>query len=286
MKICSITGRADGAGGAQQQDRRRDPHDRAAHSFDDAMRRGWILTNPARIAHTPKRRPLSATRRVWNASQLGTSSPTTVSTRYHAAIWLTRPIPGWARRNTRPPLGRRGLRRAGYEWAFASWYQSDTNSTTRQISHTRRAINLRPTHYRRPPLLATAASRNPSSTATISTVMSSPPRRRPTHPQLLSDAFQKLVHRSGLPRVRFHDLRHAHATLLLKAGVPIKVVSERLGHSARLPRWRPTDTSLPACNDSIPTFADILATCGNIPTSTQFEVTSRPATKRYQRHVP
>jgi integrase len=44
-------------------------------------------------------------------------------------------------------------------------------------------------------------------------------------------AFQTLVHRSGLPRLRFHDLRHTHATLLLKAGVPIKVVSERLGHS-------------------------------------------------------
>ena len=36
---------------------------------------------------------------------------------------------------------------------------------------------------------------------------------------------------SGLPRIRLHDLRHTHATLLLKAGVPIKVVSERLGHS-------------------------------------------------------
>ena len=39
------------------------------------------------------------------------------------------------------------------------------------------------------------------------------------------------LHSSGLPRIRFHDLRHTHATLLLKAGVPIKVVSERLGHS-------------------------------------------------------
>lgn len=36
---------------------------------------------------------------------------------------------------------------------------------------------------------------------------------------------------SGLPYIRLHDLRHTHATLLLKAGVPIKVVSERLGHS-------------------------------------------------------
>ena len=47
----------------------------------------------------------------------------------------------------------------------------------------------------------------------------------------MSDAFKKLVKHSGLPRIRFHDLRHTHATLLLKAGVPIKVVSERLGHS-------------------------------------------------------
>jgi integrase len=53
----------------------------------------------------------------------------------------------------------------------------------------------------------------------------------PTHPQVRSDAFKKLVARSELPRIRLHDLRHTHATLLLKAGVPIKVVSERLGHS-------------------------------------------------------
>jgi integrase len=31
--------------------------------------------------------------------------------------------------------------------------------------------------------------------------------------------------------VRFHDLRHAHATLMLRAGVPLKVASGRLGHS-------------------------------------------------------
>jgi integrase len=51
------------------------------------------------------------------------------------------------------------------------------------------------------------------------------------HPQVLSDAFKKLVARSGLPRIRLHDLRRTNATLLLKAGVPIKVVSERLGHA-------------------------------------------------------
>ena len=34
-----------------------------------------------------------------------------------------------------------------------------------------------------------------------------------------------------MPAIRFHDLRHTHATLLIAAGVPVKVVSERLGHA-------------------------------------------------------
>jgi integrase len=35
-----------------------------------------------------------------------------------------------------------------------------------------------------------------------------------------------------LPLIRLHDLRHTHATLLLADGVPVKVVSERLGHAS------------------------------------------------------
>lgn len=48
---------------------------------------------------------------------------------------------------------------------------------------------------------------------------------------MLSQSFERVARDAGLPRIRFHDLRHTHATLLLKAGVPLKVVSERLGHS-------------------------------------------------------
>ena len=36
---------------------------------------------------------------------------------------------------------------------------------------------------------------------------------------------------AGLPRIRLHDLRHTYATLALRAGVPAKIVSERLGHA-------------------------------------------------------
>jgi integrase len=35
----------------------------------------------------------------------------------------------------------------------------------------------------------------------------------------------------SLPRIRFHDLRHAHATHMLSSGVHPKIASERLGHS-------------------------------------------------------
>jgi integrase len=55
----------------------------------------------------------------------------------------------------------------------------------------------------------------------------------PWPPDMLSTAFAAFVARSdALPHVRFHDLRHTHATQLLRAGVHPKVVSERLGHSA------------------------------------------------------
>jgi integrase len=54
----------------------------------------------------------------------------------------------------------------------------------------------------------------------------------PLHPDYFSQAFERLVAKMDLPRIRLHDLRHTHATLLLKEGVPPKVVSERLGHSS------------------------------------------------------
>ena len=44
--------------------------------------------------------------------------------------------------------------------------------------------------------------------------------------------YLALLDKANLPRVRFHDLRHSHATLLLVQNVHPKIVSERLGHSA------------------------------------------------------
>ncbi|HZH59121.1 MAG TPA: site-specific integrase [Metabacillus sp.] len=53
----------------------------------------------------------------------------------------------------------------------------------------------------------------------------------PIQPAELSRSFHKIIKSAGLPDIRFHDLRHTHATLMLQQGVHPKVVSECLDHS-------------------------------------------------------
>ena len=50
-------------------------------------------------------------------------------------------------------------------------------------------------------------------------------------PNSVTHDFKKIVKQLGLDDVRFHDLRHTHATVLLLQKVHPKVVQERLGHS-------------------------------------------------------
>ena len=60
------------------------------------------------------------------------------------------------------------------------------------------------------------------------------PSARGTHQHasnLLRRSFHPALERAGLPKMRFHDLRHTAATLWLQAGLHPKAVSERLGHS-------------------------------------------------------
>ncbi|MEV0387905.1 site-specific integrase [Nonomuraea sp. NPDC050643] len=53
---------------------------------------------------------------------------------------------------------------------------------------------------------------------------------RPLDPARLSDHFEWLIRRSGLPPVRLHDLRHCAATIMLASGADMKDVSATLGH--------------------------------------------------------
>jgi len=53
----------------------------------------------------------------------------------------------------------------------------------------------------------------------------------PLHGSNVTLAFQRILATAGLPKQRFHDLRHACASLLLAQGVHPRVVMETLGHS-------------------------------------------------------
>ena len=58
------------------------------------------------------------------------------------------------------------------------------------------------------------------------------PDGRPIRPDSVTQAFRRIAGQAGLGRVRLHDLRHTHATLLMKLNVNPKIVSDRLGHSS------------------------------------------------------
>ena len=57
------------------------------------------------------------------------------------------------------------------------------------------------------------------------------PLGTPIDPSNLRRAWERIVRSAGLAHLRFHDLRHIHATLMLMGGVHPKVVAERLGHA-------------------------------------------------------
>jgi integrase len=57
------------------------------------------------------------------------------------------------------------------------------------------------------------------------------PDGAPVNPTNFSTRFRTMLRKCGLRRIRFHDLRHSCASLMLNAGVPMKVASQILGHS-------------------------------------------------------
>lgn len=55
---------------------------------------------------------------------------------------------------------------------------------------------------------------------------------RPLHSNVVLRTFTRLARASGLPVIRVHDLRHSYASAALSAGVGLKVMEERLGHTS------------------------------------------------------
>jgi integrase len=58
------------------------------------------------------------------------------------------------------------------------------------------------------------------------------PDGRPIHPDTITEWFTRLRRQAELRPIRLHDVRHSYAPAAVRAGVPVKVVSELLGHSS------------------------------------------------------
>ena len=71
----------------------------------------------------------------------------------------------------------------------------------------------------------------------------------PQDPRDLLAAFKSILAHAGLPDIRFHDLRHTAASLMLQQGIYPKVVQERLGHSK-------INITLDICSQVLPSLQD------------------------------
>jgi integrase len=205
-----------------------------------AVRWRYLSRNPAADATPPKLKSVKArsrSRTVWSPEQLGTFLASVRGDRLRAAWEL---------------VSTTGLRRG--ELLGLRWRAIDFNSGTLQIAQTAVVVNYR---------LVISEAKTEAGERCITVdketleilrehkklqleerfafgtadridgdgLVFTLPDGRPIHPQRFSAWFEQLSRRAGLPRIRLHDVRHSYASVLLEAGVPMKVVSERLGHA-------------------------------------------------------
>ena len=73
---------------------------------------------------------------------------------------------------------------------------------------------------------------SPGTTMTVDDLVFGDVYGGPLSPSTVSHAFRDICKKTAIRGIRFHDLRHTHATMLMKQGINPKVVQERLGHSS------------------------------------------------------
>ena len=202
-----------------------------ANALDLAIDRELLDTNPAHRARPPRPDTRSTVPAIWTAAQLAAYLHRVSHHRLFPALHL---------------VAHTGLRRG--EVAGLNWGDLDTGAAAISITRTRQATAGRTIEA--PVKTRTSRRRVDLDTGTLDVLnrwrqhlvdegahldTATPMFLNQNHvavsPESISQLFTRTVANTDLPRIRFHDLRHTHASLLVAAGVPIKVVSERLGHA-------------------------------------------------------
>lgn len=228
-------------------------------ALGDAERQGLVARNVAALMDPPcsGRAPEQT---CWNQHELRTFLQAAARHRLAPALWLTATT-GMRRGEV---LGLRwsdidldALRLSVQQSVTCTGYQVHTTPTKTRTS--RRTIDLDAT------TVAVMIDWRATQTCELGgygrdRVVFTRPNGEPIHPHVLSQTFERVLTAAGLPRIRLHDLRHTHASLLLQAGVPIKVVSERLGHASPAFTMATYQHVLPGMQrDAADTFARLVA---------------------------
>lgn len=204
-------------------------------ALNDALRRGLVTRNVAVVARAPRQRSLQRTEGTsLTEDELRQLMRTAAGHRLFPLYWLTA-MTGMRRNEVLglrwPDIDfkkkrlhlNRGLVAVGYE----------VHQTRGKTKTARRTITLDDT------TLTILAGWRAFQTAEFAAVgitnrdgwVFTDGDGQPVHPHAVYEAFRRVVHNAGIPAIRFHDLRHTHGSLLIKDGIPVKVVSERLGHA-------------------------------------------------------
>jgi integrase len=197
-------------------------------ALGEAVRDGLLDENvAARSApprHDPERGPAPEALRTWDRAQAARFLELTAGRPLHE-LW-------------RVALGT-GMRRGellGLAWEDVDLKVPQVRVRT-SLTHVQGRPQLKSTKNGRGRVLALDA-------ATAAAIARRPPPRHdawplvftrpdglPWRPEMITDRWRRQWPRLDLPKLTLHSLRHCHACLLLDQGVPIKVVSERLGHA-------------------------------------------------------
>lgn len=235
-----VDGRRDGTGGLSPTSVRR-IHAMLRKALNDAVRWGLLERNVALIADPPPMRAVRAARRrsmrTWTEMQLRTFLASTEDHELHA-MWV---VAAFA-----------GLRRS--EVLGLRWSDVDLDGAVLAVRATvlpgadgyqlvedqKSAESARTIHLDRHSVAILRRQRQAVDAArsTAGVAWQDHDLVFPRvdgcwwNPPAITLAFGRAVKTADVPHIRLHDLRHTHATLLLRSGVNPKVVSERLGHSS------------------------------------------------------
>lgn len=209
-------------------------HQIIRRSLADAIERGLLARNVAVAAHAPKLRAVPAVEHeALDAEQLHAFLRAAAGHRHFAILWLA------------AFTGMRRSELVGLQWRDIDFERAAVSVTRGLVSvgyelkispgktqRARRRIDLDPTtvglirawkEWHAVEQAAAGADPRPG-------WVFAEPDGQPVHPHSVAQACGRIAAGAGLPQIHLHGLRHTHATLLIKAGVPVKVVSERLGH--------------------------------------------------------